>query len=348
MKISLGVLLFCMYVFLGFLSLYNADLFIWQFQRSVLLVVVTLGISLAYGDKPLETYKSTLMLVAVSATVFSLSSIILLPDQLSDPSRFSGFAKGAPSFAMTLGGLLPFIFYGFLQTRSQIIKAFYGIGFLAGTTTLIFTGQRAGTIAGIVSLIPLLLLGRQTKNFGWYLILTIAFVIAGQFLLQRTSYARLDFLLSRYNLNAGLSNRELVWQKALYEISLDPIVGKGTGAAEQLEENSFHNTYLEVWYNTGIFGLLFFLAAQLYYFQQIISATLRVKESENRAILALAFGYLAGFVVLCIVESTGAGASNANLIIYIFLGTLVSTCKFIKEDAVYPVLATKLIAEQNS
>ncbi|HSL42301.1 MAG TPA: O-antigen ligase family protein [Anaerolineales bacterium] len=348
MKVSLGGFLFWMYVFFGFVSLFGADAFLWQFQRSVLLIIVTLGISLAYGDKPIETYKSTLIFIAIGATIFSVINFILLPNQLRDPSRFAGFARGAASFAMTLGGLLPFILYGFSQTKSAILKIIFGIGFLAGAITLIFTGQRAGTIAGLVSLVPLLIFVRHSKNFLWSVMLAVAIVVAGQLLLERTSYARLDFLMSRYSFDAGLSNRETIWQLALDEISKNPIGGRGIGAAEQLRSNSFHHTYLEVWYNTGLLGLVFFVAAQIYFFLRTLITMLSIKDPEKVAIMALALGYFMGFLVLCFVESTGAGASNANLILYIYLGVLVSNLELFRSDVEQLSITINSLAKQNA
>jgi O-antigen ligase len=323
-KISLGVFLFWIYVLFGFVYLFNADSFSWQFQRSTLLIVVTLGITLAYGDKPLETYRSTLMVIAICATIFSIVNIILLPSQLIDPARYSGFAKGAPAFAMVLGALLPFTFFGFLQSRTVFLKVVCGAGFLTGAITLLFTGQRAGTVAGALSLLPLLTLVWKKKNFLWFLMIFIGIIIAGQALLQRASPARLDFLLSRYSASSGLSNRESYWNLALAEINKDPISGKGLGAAESIMADSFHNTYLEVWYDTGLLGLIFFISAQIYFFLRLLSTLRRVKDPEQVPILVLALGYFVGFVEMSIFESIGAGASNVNLIIYIFLGILIS------------------------
>jgi O-antigen ligase len=332
MKVSLGMLFFWLYVLLGFISLFNANLFSWQFQKSVLLIIVTMGISLAFGDKPFETFKSTLTLIAISATIFSLVNFFLLPGQLSDPTRFSGLAKGAASFAATLGGMLPFAFYGFLQERRFLLKLVYGAGFLVGAITLVFTGQRAGTIAGVLGVIPLLGMIWKKKNFAWFMILAIGVIIAGVVFLQQTSFARQSFLVSRYSLDYGLSGRDLIWQRAISEIGKDPIVGHGIGAAEQVISASFHNAYLEVWFNAGILGLLFFVAAQVYFFLRFLSFLGKVKNPEQVEVLALAFGYFMGFLVLCIFESIGAGASNINLMLYIFLGVLVSKQELFKNN----------------
>jgi O-antigen ligase len=337
MKVSLGGLLFWMYVLMGFAFLFNAVLFSWQFQRSMLLIIVTLGISFTYGDKSIGTYKNALLIIALCATVFSLVNIAFLPAQLNNPARFSGFVKGAPAFAMSLGSLLPFAFYGFLQSKKLLTKIICGVGFLAGAIVLFFTAQRAGTIAGVLGLLPLAFFVRQSKNFGWYLVLAIVVIFAGQYFLQNASTARLDYILSRYNVNAGLSSREGIWAAALNEIGKHPFTGKGFGAAELLVTNSFHNTYLEIWYNTGILGLLFFIGAQGYYLLQIIRTIWTEKDPDKVAMLALALGYFMGFLVLCMVESVGSGASNATLAIYIFFGIMVSNIEIFRQKPAQPV-----------
>jgi O-antigen ligase len=259
-------------------------------------------------------------------------NFFLLPGQLSDPTRFSGLAKGAASFAATLGAMLPFAFYGFLQEKKTLLKFVYGAGFLIGAITLVFTGQRAGTIAGVLGIIPLMAVIWKKKNFGWFVLLAIGIIIAGLLFLQQTSFARQNFLVSRYSLGWGLSGREAIWGKALSEIGESPFIGHGIGAAEQVISSSFHNAYMEIWFNAGILGLLSFVAAQVYFFLRFLSFLGKVKNPEQLEILALALGYFMGFLVLCIFESIGAGASNVNLMLYIFLGVMVSNLELFKSD----------------
>jgi O-antigen ligase len=199
---------------------------------------------------------------------------------------------------------------------------------LAGTVTLVFSAQRAGTVAGVVGLIPLLLTTfNQRKAAVRTLLLLILLGAAGYFLVVLSSPERITFLLNRYTLNAGLSDREFLWQRALAKIALNPFVGNGIGAAENFISASFHNAYLEVWYNAGILGLIFFLVSQAYFLYRIIFLGLKGHDRDVISISALSLGYWMGFVVLCLFESIGAGASNMNLILYLFLGTLIENVK---------------------
>jgi O-antigen ligase len=333
MKVSVGMLLFWGYVFLGFISLLGSNSMIWQFQKGSLLLMVAIAIPLAYGDKPYIVYKLSLIAIAIVASLFSIYSFIPLQSQLSVAERFSGFSQAAPNFAMTLGGLLPFTFWGLWRAESRWIKLLCGLGFILGTVTLIFSGQRAGTIAGIVGIIPLMLVMSKKKVLSWQLLLILVFVLlSGYFILQNSAKERIDFLTSRYRVDAGLSDRELIWDKALSAINENPFLGHGIGASETVISSSFHNTYLEVWFNTGLLGLFFFIAAQSYFFYRIFFLGRHYNDLEVKSILALTLGYMLGFVVLCTVESVGAAASTLSVILYIFLGVIISNNTLFKNS----------------
>lgn len=325
MRVQLGPLLFLGYVALGFVFLLFSTSDSWQFQRSALLIVVATAIPLAFGDTDIQVFQRSLVGIAVIATLFSAYNFSSLPGHLREAVRLSGYAKAAPWFSMVLGGLVPFSFWGLWRAPTRALRLICGAGFLLGTITLVFTGQRAGTMAGLLGVVPLLLLNlRQRKTMGWTALALILLSLLGFLLFQQSSSERVNFLLSRYNHQAGLSNREQIWGQALTEINRSPLLGRGTGAAETVLSYSFHNTYLEVWYNAGLPGLFFFIAAQVYFFYRIHLLSRIVEDPDGQSILALAFGYMLGFLLLCIVESVGAGASNVNVVLYIFLGVLVS------------------------
>ena len=323
-KVSLGVLLFWGYIVLGVIFLFRAVQLTWQLQRGILLLLVAAAIPLAYS---VETYKSlrlSLISISIVAAIYSLLNFVSLPSQLDEAIRYSGFSKGAPTFVIILGSLLPFTLWGLWRIDRKVIQIACGLGLLLGIITLIFSGQRTGTVAGIISLIPLILAFPKRKTIGWSVLVLIVLLLLAYVLLQQTSAERLNFLLRRYSLEAGLSLRNIIWSTALSEIAKTPFLGRGIGAAETVISSSFHNAYLEVWYNTGIVGLFLFLASQLYFFYRIFYLRGITKDPEIKSFLALALGYMMGFTVISIFESIGAGASNLSLILYLFLGVMVS------------------------
>lgn len=323
--VSWGLLLFWGYVLGGLISMFWARSIAWQFQRGLLLVVAFAAISVAYGARSYRTHRATLELIAIAGVVFALLNAASLPGQLTGPSRFTGFAKTAPALAVVLGGLLPFVFWGVGNVRSTLLRAIMCLGLVVGMVALMFSGQRAGTVAGIIGLIPLLFTTKlNRKNMAGAALLAIFFLAAGIFLAGNASEEKLAFLLSRYRFDAGLSNRDVIWQAALTEISRNPVLGHGIGAAEWVISSSFHSTYLEIWFNAGFLGLVLFLASQACFLLRIRHLSRTATDPEIRSILALALGYMLGFAVLCVFESLGAGISNLNMILYLYVGVLVS------------------------
>jgi len=324
-NVPLGPLLFLGYVAFGFIFLFFSNSDNYQFQRGALLIVVAAAVPLAYGNQSWRTFQLSLIGTAIIATAYSAYNFASLPGHLGDATRLSGYVKGTPWFAMVLGGLLPFSLWGFWNAPSRGLRLISGTGFLLGTIMLVFSGQRAGTIAGLLGVTPLLLTNlSRRKTMGWAVLMLIVLSSLGFYFFRQSSGERMDFLLRRYDRAAGINDRDVIWGEAIAEINKNPLLGRGTGGAETFYTISFHNTWLEVWYNTGLPGLVLFVAAQIYFFRRIYLLGRSHRDPEARSILALAMGYMLGFLVLCMFESIGAGASNANIVLYLFLGVLVS------------------------
>ena len=325
-EMSMGLLLFWGYVFLGLVSMFRAISITWQFQRGLLLLLVAAAISVGYGGRSYRTHKATLVLIAIAGMFFAVVNAVTLPTQLAVAGRFAGNSKSAPAMTVILGSLLPFVFWGLWNVESRALRLILGLGFLSGMVTLVLSGQRAGTIAGLVGILPLTLTIIKRKEYrAWSVVLAIASILLGVLLVQRASDEKIYFLLSRYRLDSGLSNRDLIWQIALSEIATNPFLGRGIGAAEWVISSSFHNAYLEVWFNAGFLGLGLFVASQAYVFFRILRLNRILTDPKTKSILALALGYMLGFVILCAFESVGAGASNLHVILYLYLGILVSS-----------------------
>jgi hypothetical protein len=328
-RVSWGLLPFWGYVFLGLVFLLDAISLEWQLQRGILLLVVAVAIPFAYGDETYSSLKSSLVLISMAATIYSLLNFVSLPSHLSEATRFSGYSEVASSFVMVLGGFLPFTLWGLWKGHNRAVRIACGSGFLFGLITLLFSGQRAGAIGGMIGLIPLLLMLLRGKNIGKFVSVIILASLIGYILLQYSSGDWVDFLWMRYSVDHGLSGRESIWSEALSQINNNPLLGRGIGAAEMVIEGSFHNAYLEIWFNTGLVGLLLFLTSQLYFVYRIFYLKRISEDPETRSILALALGYMLGFVAMCTFESPAAGASNLNLMLYILLGVTVSSNKLI-------------------
>ncbi len=324
LAVSPGLILYWGYVLCGHIFLFNAIGIQYQLQKSVLLIIVALSIPLLFSARPYRSLDQSLKAIAVAGSIFCLLNFVSLPSFLADPARFTGYTRGAASLAIFLGGLLPFTLWGVWKTTrwARILCAF---GFLAGMVTLIFSGQRTGTLIGIVGIIPLFIFMQNRKTIVWSLILLAATVTIGMVLFQHSSQARTEYLVYRFfNGQSGFSGREHIWRLALNEIRTLPAIGRGIGAAELFFSPSFHNTYLEVWYNTGPFGLVFFILSQAYFLYKAARLTWSARDQHIRSASALALGYMTGYIAMGFMESMGAGSSSINIILYLFLSLLVT------------------------
>jgi len=327
---SLGLLFFWGYVFFGLIFLFRAISINWQFQRSLLLLIVAVAIPLAYTNESYKSLKLSLVAISIVATFFSLVNFLPLLTHLGDAARFSGYSKKAPEYAMSLGGLLPFTFWGLWGAHHKGIRVVCASGFFLGLVSLILSGQRTGTIVGLLSIFPLLLTSVRRENILWFLLVIMPPLVLGFILIQHSSVERINFLLGRYSVDSGLSDRGLIWEKSFSAIEENFLMGRGIGAAENVLSDSFHNAYLEVWFNTGLLGLLLFLSSQAYFIYRIIFWRGISREPEIRSGLSLALGYMIGFIFMCLFESTGSGASNINVLLFLFLGVMVSSHNLIE------------------
>jgi O-antigen ligase len=288
--------------------------------------MVSIAIPFTFSAFNFQKFQQSFTAISVAASVFSIVNFLPLANSLINPSRYQGYLKGAATFAVVLGGLLPFMFWGLLKVQSGIIKIICLAGFICGFITLAFTGQRTGTIAGFISLIPLILMTLvNRRTFKWFILLIISLSILSSFFIKQTSLERINFLLFRYSASSGLSYREMIWREAFAEIAQSPYIGRGIGGAETVITSSFHNAYLEVWFNTGWLGLTCFLLSQLYFLLRALYLSLFVKNHELKPILAVSIGFLLSFMLMGLVESTGATASSVNLILFLFVGVFISS-----------------------
>ncbi len=324
LRVSWGVLFFWGYVFLGFIFMFRAISMNWQFQRGLLLLLLAIAMPFAYSNENYRSLRLSLVSISIAGTIFSFLSFLSIPSHLGEAEQFAGFTDKSTQFSQILGGFLPFTLWSLWWANRFAVKAACASGFFLGVVLLILGGTRGATIAGMLSIFPLLLTFVNRKNMKWLLLLVIPPLLLGYILFQHSSEERIDFLLKRYSLDAGLSDREIFWERSFSEIDKSPLLGRGIGAAENVLSDSFHNAYLEIWFNTGLFGLLLFLASLVCFLYRIAYLASISNDSEIRSLLALALGYMMGFIFMCFFESIGAGASNLNIILYLFLGVLVS------------------------
>jgi O-antigen ligase len=307
-----GVLLFMVYALCGFIFLLNAVSPEWQIQRALLLLaaVVAVPSSAIIAASDARSVKRLFMELGVIGCLVVLVSAVQLPAQLATVGRFTGASQGVPHYAMVLGSLIPFVFLGIWTYTNRVVRILFLGVFLIGAFCLLITAQRAGTLGGVIGITPLLIgLGLSKK------IRIVAVGILGALIvllvISNLDEARLKYIQSRYETKSGLSNRDVVWAEAFGMIMENVLVGHGTGAAEntRTSESSFHNAYLEAWFNGGLLGLLCFVGAQI----RVLCVTFWLTRNgpmELRKEITLALGVVLGICFVGLFESSPAGAST--------------------------------------
>ena len=86
--ISPGFLLFWAYVGIGGVFLYRAVNLDWQWQRTILLVVVVFTIPFAFSSKKFDSVKSSMTAICIAGVVYCAVNFIILPAHLSEEQGF--------------------------------------------------------------------------------------------------------------------------------------------------------------------------------------------------------------------------------------------------------------------
>lgn len=205
--------------------------------------------------------------------------------------------KNQNALAAYLTCVIPIILSFSLWKWKQITLK---ISFLLVATILILAsywtacrGGWLGLIAGLIFVILFINYQRIKKVF-WSL-----FLCSYLFFLPLIGFVLFFFR------NRGDSNRFILSHGAWLMIKENPLLGKGIGTFMDYcarYTNNFgayyaHNCYLQMWAESGIFSLLFFLLFVGYVFYKSIKVSLKVSKSLNSYILIGLTAGLLGFLV---------------------------------------------------
>lgn len=195
------------------------------------------------------------------------SSTVDLSVNANMPGRVFSFYDNSNAFASVLVLLVPVgvgLLFGAKRTRYRVIGL---ISALFGTLALLMTYSRAcwlGLIAAAAVFV-----------FLWKRKLMPLFILAGIALIPFLPSSILNRFLTIFNTSdSSISSRGPIYRAALRLVSLRPVSGAGLGTsavqaaidAYNVYDGKFdfvhsHNTFLQVWAETGLLGLVSFVAA---------------------------------------------------------------------------------------
>ena len=226
-------------------------------QKGVLFIIMMapMAAALAYQLRTREEVDRVMRYIIIAGALVCVLGLISLP-QLRAGERFSGATTSAPLFVMTGGIFLAFTLWGAIQLTGPL-RLLAIISLIGIALTNVISGQRAGTVAGFIACLPLLM------RFGLKKLmivgLALAVVFAGTWVFFTLVPEQAEFVQMRY-FQEGSSGRVERWQYGISLCTENLLIGKGMGSAGFVRY-TFHNGFLSVWHDSGILGLLLFIAA---------------------------------------------------------------------------------------
>lgn len=225
------------------------------------------------------------------------------------PGRVYSFFENPNAFAKVLVMFVPMALSMFIYSEKKWIS-FISLGiFLVGAIALLLTYSRGGWIGIAAGLVVYMLLLKPA-------IIPIAILIIGVAIpvLPDSIYNR---ILSIFNTKDTSSASRIPLFKATYELIKDnPMTGVGLGNdvlkeaiydgeyySNQMNFIHAHNIYLQIWAETGFFGLLTFLGSIISAFSRGVKV-IRAEGSPKilRGVIAAGISGLTGVLVFGVVD----------------------------------------------
>lgn len=230
-----------------------------------LLLGIIIGLRFKYRN--LQDILDLAKIFAWCGLILTFTHVISVasPDSFN-AGRFQSFYSLPTNFANSYILLLvPMIWMSITEKKFKYKMIFIGAAIL-GIVLLLMSGTR--NAMGFLMVSILLFSYIWKKKMGIYVAVAGLLVIASIPVFLANSQS-LDFLSKRLtHIEGGSANaRENVWKLSLELIKEKPMMGYGLGRVmDQMEKNvvkwavlNTHNAYLGIWFQIGVFGLVFTL-----------------------------------------------------------------------------------------
>lgn len=280
-------LLLILWVLIGFASLLWTPAFsdgeYYVVSSGNMVFIITIISFIEFDQK---SSSKILLNVQISCFLFSLLMVLkgnlyhnegirytlVLAGKEVDPNNIAGFL---------LPGLLISIYNTMLLRRHKFLNF---VSFSVILVAILFSGSRGGVLscaASLMVIIPPYLKKQKTlgRNILFIGIIIIFIYYLSKTFVNRSILERLNPFT--YGIGGG-SDRLYLWKYGLNMIEQNPIIGYGIGSYNSTTGSGMHNTYLLIWYETGIFSLMFFIGSMYILTKKL----LRMKQYLGLSILA--------------------------------------------------------------
>ena len=258
------------------------------------------------------------------AVSLMLNNIVVEMEALADFERPVTFLRGAyMQSALLYVILLPTFLIIALRSTKTPIKIVCWIFFIASLTAFILLKTR-GAIFSMLAVLPLIIAFcvRDIKK-----LLSIALIFALTFVafinLHPSTVERVE-TVKNLDAEQSVSERFLIWHSSIEMIKDHPIMGVGFGEFEQNYKGKYisddakerwqghaHNTYLQLWAETGVIGLTIYCAL----FGYILHWSWRRRSNHYAAMI---FFSTLGFMLYSLTDYTYSSFSAMRVYWFVF------------------------------
>lgn len=246
------------------------------------------------------------------------------------PGRVYAFFDNPNNFAELLVMLMPLTYALFLNAKTWRGKAAAIVALGICGVALGFTYSRSGWLGFVLATVVFV------AFWNWKLIPLLAVLgVCAIPLLPETIYNR---ILTIGNTKDSSTSYRFAIYKASGVLMKDYWL-RGVGLGSDVLKQTFkgyppmfdgnypihtHNNYLQIWAETGIFGLVTFLAAILFQLKTAVKAYVRGTDRRVKNLLAAAVAGFCGILLISVAEYTWFYARN--MFIWFFLFGLIVAC----------------------
>jgi O-antigen ligase len=310
------LIFYLIFIWIGIAFVPLSETLTWSVQISGLLILSsTAAVVLADSVQTTADLRRVLNIFLGAAAVWLTLALIAVPQLLSSRGeRYSGAVSSVSHFVITGGMLLPIVVGSAFVTRKKRWK--FAIGMLAVLifVVLAVSGQRTGTFAGVLGTLPVIASrGRKAIAILAAAALLLLFVAS---VLSVINPNQVEFVVKRFS-SADTTGRTELWAEAFRECMKSPILGRGHGGDRAWQYRTHHPThsaYLSVWQNTGLFGLLMFLASLFSGLWISWRVYRQSSDPETRSIAIVLFGLLVAQIAAGFFETLVSPSSFASIV----------------------------------
>lgn len=193
-------------------------------------------------------------------------------------------------------------------------------GLILSVIAMILTGKRGMLLAAILSIVFVVFvvfsIKKGTKKMKAILI-GILLACLGTYLFLETDIAE-NIIRRMQDTDGFLSNRDVLWGILWTGIKAHPIIGNGSASFSLVSDVSGHNSFLQLWYENGLIGLVLVLALMFYGIVFILKQYKRSYHDDTvNYILLFSLLYQVYFIVACLTDSMFY--HNTSLLCYLII-----------------------------